>query len=44
MCSYSRRANAQPCLKWAAEYNRTFSTFGIPISGEFSLAVNDCGR
>jgi hypothetical protein len=34
----------QPCLKWAADFNRTFSTFGIPVSGEFSLAINDCGR
>ncbi|TKA50078.1 hypothetical protein B0A53_06463 [Rhodotorula sp. CCFEE 5036] len=33
-----------PCLKWAADFNRTFSTFGIPVSGEFSLAINDCGR
>ncbi|KWU42660.1 family 5 glycoside hydrolase, partial [Rhodotorula sp. JG-1b] len=34
----------KPCLKWAADFNRTFSTFGIPVSGEFSLAINDCGR
>ncbi|GAA5988457.1 hypothetical protein JCM10908_003576 [Rhodotorula pacifica] len=34
----------QPCLKWAADFNRTFSMFGIPVSGEFSLAINDCGR
>ncbi|BGP20829.1 hypothetical protein JCM10213_008136 [Rhodosporidiobolus nylandii] len=34
----------KPCLKWATEYNRTADNFGIAISGEFALAVNDCGR
>ncbi|BGP04020.1 Glycoside hydrolase family 5 protein [Rhodotorula toruloides ATCC 204091] len=34
----------KPCLKWAPEFNKTMACFGIAISGEFALAVNDCGR
>ncbi|GAA5824284.1 hypothetical protein JCM10212_001342 [Sporobolomyces blumeae] len=34
----------KPCQKWAGEFNKTFNGFGIPIAGEFSVAVNDCGR
>ncbi|GAA6019696.1 hypothetical protein JCM10207_009231 [Rhodosporidiobolus poonsookiae] len=32
------------CIKWAPEYNKTAQSFGIAISGEWALAVNDCGR
>ncbi|GAA6009550.1 hypothetical protein JCM11491_003600 [Sporobolomyces phaffii] len=34
----------KPCQKWAPEFNKTFNGFGIPLAGEFSIAVNDCGR
>lgn len=34
----------QPCHRWAPEFNKTALNFGIAISGEWSLAVNDCGR
>ncbi|GAA5970276.1 hypothetical protein JCM11641_001645 [Rhodosporidiobolus odoratus] len=34
----------KPCHRWAPEFNKTALNFGIAISGEWSLAVNDCGR
>ncbi|KAG0152496.1 hypothetical protein CROQUDRAFT_35311 [Cronartium quercuum f. sp. fusiforme G11] len=35
--------SVKPCIKWAASYNATLAGFGLAISGEYSLAVNDCG-
>ncbi|GAA5823216.1 hypothetical protein JCM3770_004326 [Rhodotorula araucariae] len=34
----------KPCTKWSPEANKTMLNFGLAISGEWSLAVNDCGR
>ncbi|GAA5863875.1 hypothetical protein JCM8547_006091, partial [Rhodosporidiobolus lusitaniae] len=34
----------KPCLKWAPEFNKTATSFGLALSGEWALAVNDCGR
>ncbi|KAK4703423.1 glucan 1,3-beta-glucosidase, partial [Phenoliferia sp. Uapishka_3] len=33
-----------PCDKWAWKTNMTLGTFGLTTTGEFSVAVNDCGR
>ncbi|GAA5828569.1 hypothetical protein JCM11251_000855 [Rhodosporidiobolus azoricus] len=34
----------KPCMRWAPEFNKTATSFGIAMSGEFALAINDCGR
>lgn len=33
----------KPCEYWAANYNRSNVEFGLSFSGEWSLAINDCG-
>ncbi|KAG8905076.1 hypothetical protein FRB99_000724 [Tulasnella sp. 403] len=33
----------RPCTSWAAEYNTSWSSFGVTTAGEWSLAINDCG-
>lgn len=33
----------KPCVYWAMNYNNSMTNFGLSYSGEFSLAVNDCG-
>ncbi|KAG9015685.1 hypothetical protein FRB90_004437 [Tulasnella sp. 427] len=33
----------KPCTSWASAMNTSWSTFGVSIAGEFSLAINDCG-
>lgn len=43
MTSAAFRSPRQPCLKWAPEFNKTALAFGIALSGEWSLAINDCG-
>ncbi|BGP44001.1 hypothetical protein JCM10450v2_008217 [Rhodotorula kratochvilovae] len=34
----------KPCTKWGHEANKTLLSCGVAISGEWSLAVTDCGR
>ncbi|KAG9044880.1 hypothetical protein FS837_007377 [Tulasnella sp. UAMH 9824] len=34
----------KPCRSWAAETNTSWSEFGVTTAGEWSLAINDCGR
>ncbi|KAH9464928.1 hypothetical protein MJO29_001403 [Puccinia striiformis f. sp. tritici] len=33
----------RPCNAWAARSNQTMEGFGLSMSGEWSLALNDCG-
>jgi len=33
----------EPCSRWGAAINTTQQTFGIITSGEWSVAINDCG-
>ncbi|EFP85703.2 uncharacterized protein PGTG_11032 [Puccinia graminis f. sp. tritici CRL 75-36-700-3] len=33
----------RPCNAWAARSNQTMEGFGLTMSGEWSLALNDCG-
>ncbi|WAQ85468.1 hypothetical protein PtA15_6A96 [Puccinia triticina] len=33
----------RPCNAWAARSNQTMEGFGLTMSGEWSLAINDCG-
>jgi glucan 1,3-beta-glucosidase len=33
----------KPCAYWAMNYNNSMTNFGLSFSGEWSLAVNDCG-
>ena len=33
----------KPCEYWAENYNRSMTQFGLSFSGEWSLAINDCG-
>lgn len=33
----------KPCSYWAVNYNNSMNQFGFSYSGEFSLAINDCG-
>lgn len=33
----------KPCSYWAMNYNNSMQDFGLSFSGEWSLAVNDCG-
>ena len=33
----------KPCSYWAVNYNNSMNNFGLSLSGEFSLAINDCG-
>ncbi|KAM0748832.1 glycoside hydrolase [Meredithblackwellia eburnea MCA 4105] len=33
-----------PCEKWGYQTNQTLAEFGFVSAGEFSVAVNDCGR
>ncbi|KAA1087539.1 hypothetical protein PGT21_033305 [Puccinia graminis f. sp. tritici] len=35
--------SAKPCQQWASLANATMAGFGLSITGEFSLAINDCG-
>ncbi|SGY89872.1 BQ5605_C039g11774 [Microbotryum silenes-dioicae] len=35
---------AKPCSYWASEMNQTAKDFGLAIAGEWSLAINDCGK
>ncbi|KAL8284183.1 hypothetical protein RQP46_004932 [Phenoliferia psychrophenolica] len=39
-----RQSALMPCAKWAAKTNMTLATFGLTTAGEFSVAVNDCGK
>ncbi|KAM0748715.1 glycoside hydrolase [Meredithblackwellia eburnea MCA 4105] len=34
----------KPCQYWGASFNGTSNSFGITLGGEWSLAVNDCGK
>lgn len=34
----------KPCSYWAVNYNNSMNNFGFSFSGEFSLAVTDCGE
>ncbi|KAG8984018.1 hypothetical protein FRB90_005618 [Tulasnella sp. 427] len=34
----------KPCRQWAAETNTSWTNFGVTTAGEWSLAINDCGR
>ncbi|KAG8916641.1 hypothetical protein FRC01_002946 [Tulasnella sp. 417] len=34
----------KPCQAWGAEMNSSWTDFGVSVAGEFSLAINDCGR
>ncbi|KAI5479242.1 glycoside hydrolase family 61 protein [Pseudohyphozyma bogoriensis] len=34
----------KPCQYWGAIYNQSSVEFGITVAGEWSLAVNDCGK
>ncbi|KAG8934183.1 hypothetical protein FRC02_010449 [Tulasnella sp. 418] len=33
----------KPCTAWAKEQNTSWTNFGVTSSGEWSLAINDCG-
>lgn len=33
-----------PCQQWSQGYNTSMQAFGFSFAGEWSLAVNDCGR
>lgn len=35
--------SAKPCQQWATVANSTSTSFGLSMTGEFSLAINDCG-
>ncbi|GAA5890506.1 hypothetical protein JCM6882_002943 [Rhodosporidiobolus microsporus] len=35
---------ALPCNYWAQNMNQSTNTFGLTMGGEWSLAVNDCGK
>ncbi|PLW49293.1 hypothetical protein PCASD_02735 [Puccinia coronata f. sp. avenae] len=35
--------SAKPCQQWATLANASSTAFGLSITGEFSLAINDCG-
>ncbi|KDE06629.1 hypothetical protein MVLG_03124 [Microbotryum lychnidis-dioicae p1A1 Lamole] len=35
---------AKPCMYWADKMNVTTQQFGLAIAGEWSLAINDCGK
>lgn len=35
--------STRPCNAWAARTNQTMEGFGLSLSGEWSLALNDCG-
>lgn len=35
---------ALPCNYWAENMNTSTNTFGLTIGGEWSLAINDCGK
>ncbi|SCV67335.1 BQ2448_5981 [Microbotryum intermedium] len=35
---------AKPCSYWASDMNETTNDFGLAIAGEWSLAINDCGK
>ncbi|KAI5474682.1 glycoside hydrolase family 5 protein [Pseudohyphozyma bogoriensis] len=34
----------KPCAYFGRKFNATLANFGVGFAGEFSLAVNDCGR
>ncbi|KAM0747523.1 glycoside hydrolase [Meredithblackwellia eburnea MCA 4105] len=34
----------KPCQYWASAFNTSTNGFGLTIGGEWSLAVNDCGK
>ncbi|KAM0787134.1 hypothetical protein ACM66B_006385 [Microbotryomycetes sp. NB124-2] len=33
----------KPCQNWGSDFNRTMSKVGLAITGEWSIATNDCG-
>lgn len=34
----------KPCTYWADQFNSSIANFGITLGGEWSLAINDCGK
>lgn len=34
----------KPCANWATDFNRTMAQIGVAMTGEWSVAINDCGR
>lgn len=36
--------SALPCNYWAGNINKTNDQFGVAMGGEWSLAINDCGK
>lgn len=36
--------SSQPCSTWANDFNITREQFGVFVGGEWSLAINDCGK
>ncbi|KAL8279683.1 hypothetical protein RQP46_007996 [Phenoliferia psychrophenolica] len=36
--------SAKPCAYWASKFNTSAEQFGLSMGGEWSLAVNDCGK
>ncbi|SGY79518.1 BQ5605_C008g05154 [Microbotryum silenes-dioicae] len=39
-----RQQALEPCDLWMHLHNRTMRTFGVGMVGEWSVAINDCGR
>lgn len=37
-------AAARPCTYWGPGYNASMQNFGLTVSGEWCLAINDCGQ
>lgn len=37
-------AAMRPCTYWAQGYNASMRNFGLTVSGEWCLAINDCGE
>jgi glucan 1,3-beta-glucosidase len=37
-------AAGKPCDQWGNKMNNSLNNFGITAAGEFSLAINDCGK
>lgn len=37
-------AATRPCNYWGAGFNSSMRNFGLTVSGEWCLAINDCGQ